>query len=97
MSKSLDSWAQEIRENDPAYQWKQREKHKQEQQRKEQAERKAFLNRRVLMPEGMTGRGLAAVLDSLYRQLTAGHMGLKIERFVVDEREIKVTFKEAGK
>ncbi|GGA56588.1 hypothetical protein GCM10007416_32260 [Kroppenstedtia guangzhouensis] len=89
MSKALDSWAQMTRENDPAYQRQQREK----RQRKEQAERISFLTRRVLLPEKMTGRTLAAVLQSLNKQITAAHMNLKVERFVVDDREIKVIFK----
>lgn len=96
--KALDSWAQMTRENDPAYQRQQREKRRREEQRKEQAERKSFLTRRVLLPaEGITGRTVAAVLQSLNKQITAAHMNLKVERFVVDDREIKVIFKEDDK
>ena len=91
--KVLDSWAQMTRENDPVYQRQQREKRRREEQRKEQAERKSFLNRWVMLPEKMTGRTLAAVLQSLNKQITAAHMNLKVERFEVDEREIKVIFK----
>lgn len=95
--KALDSWAQMTRENDPAYQRQQREKRRREEQRKEQAERKSFLTRWVMLPEKMTGRTLAAVLQSLNKQITAAHMDLKVEQFVIDEREIKVTFKEDDK
>lgn len=93
--KALDSWAQMTRENDPEFQRQQREKKRREEQSKELAERKSFLTRRVLLPkEGITGRTVATVLQSLNKQITAAHMDLKVEQMTIDEREIKVTFKE---
>jgi hypothetical protein len=97
MGRSLDAWAQAVRNNDPEYQKKQKALAIKRQRQQEKKKSKAILTRRVLLPQGkLTGRTLSALLRSLERQITVKHLELKVEELVIDGKQIRVKFKEDG-